>query len=331
MKAVATGDQVKALVKSHADGDDPQFYAVAMQVAANAARKGHSKFAQELRDLVSELRQQSHSQAQLAPVVAITQPRGELASLMNVTYPDVRLSDLVLTDETQKALNTIIIEQRQKDKLAQYGLEPTRRILFTGPPGTGKTSSAKAIAGELKLPLFSIRLESVLTKFMGETAAKLRLVFDALSETRGVYFFDEVDALASERANSNDVGEIRRVLNSFLQFLEEDTSDSLVLAATNHPALLDSAIFRRFDKFIDFDIPDSHQRKSIIRNSLALFDLSEILWAPLIESCSGLSHSDIVKGAESAAKHAVIFNNSNILTDNLVDELTKRSMIKETR
>lgn len=328
VRAMATGDQVKALVKSHADGDDPQFYAVAMQVAANAARKGHSKFAQELRDLVSELRQQSHSNAQLAPVVAITQPRGELASLMNVSYPDARFSDLVLSDDTREALDNILVEQRQKDKLARYGLTPTHRMLFTGPPGTGKTSSAKAIAGELKLPLFSIRLESVLTKFMGETAAKLRLVFDALSETRGVYFFDEVDALASERANSNDVGEIRRVLNSFLQFLEEDTSDSLIIAATNHPNLLDAAIFRRFDKFINFDIPDSDQRKYVIENCLALFDLSGILWAPLIESCKGLSHSDIVKGAESAAKRAVLFNESNILTDELVDELTKRSLIK---
>lgn len=232
---MATNDQVKALVKSHADGDDSQFYSVAMQVAAKAARRGHAKSAQELRDLVTELRRETHAKAKLAPVLAISQPRGELASLVTVSYPDVRFNSLVLSEDIRKRLKNVIVEQRQRDKLARYNLQPVRRLLFTGPPGTGKTSSAKALAGELKLPLFSIRLEAILTKFMGETAAKLRIIFDALLENKGVYFFDEVDAIAGERTSQNDVGEIRRVLNSFLQFLDEDTSESVIVAATNHP------------------------------------------------------------------------------------------------
>lgn len=108
--------------------------------------------------------------------------------------------------------------------LARHGLRAAGRLLLTGPPGTGKTSTARVIAGELGLPLFSVRLDTIITKYMGETAAKLRLIFDALIDTRGVYLFDEVDALAGDRAAPNDVGEIRRVLNSFLQFLEEDSS-----------------------------------------------------------------------------------------------------------
>ena len=224
---MATNDQLKALVVSHADGDDSQFYSVAMQVAAKAARSGQSKFAQELRDLVDDLRQKGVTSTRVASVVAVTQPRGELGSLLTVSYPDARLSDLALSDSLGDQLRQVLLEQRQRDELARHGLRPARRLLLIGSPGTGKTSTARVIAGELGLPLFAIRLDSIITKFMGETAAKLRLVFDALVETRGVYLFDEVDALAGDRAAPNDVGEIRRVLNSFLQFLEEDDSDSV--------------------------------------------------------------------------------------------------------
>ena len=324
---MATSDQVKALVRSHADGDDPQFYAVAMQVAAKAARKGHSKFAQELRDLVVELRQKEKAEAQLAPVVSITRPRGELASLMTVSHPNVRFVDLALNSEVQTKLNAVVIEQRQRGLLAKHGLRPVCRLLFTGPPGTGKTSSAKAIASELGLPLFTIRLDSVLTKFMGETAAKLRLVFDALAETRGVYFFDEVDALASERASNNDVGEIRRVLNSFLQFLEEDTSDSVIIAATNHPRLLDSAVFRRFDRFIAFDLPSDNEIKLVIKNRLALFDLSKVDWAPVLTAAHGLSHSEITTAVENAAKQTVLSGKQVVTTEGLAMEFKERSML----
>lgn len=177
--------------------------------------------------------------------LAWRQPRGELGSLLTVTYPAARLSDLVLSDDLAGRLRHVLLEQRQRDMLARHGLVPARRVLLIGPPGTGKTSTARVLAGELGLPLFSIRLDTIITKFMGETAAKLRLVFDALIETRGVYLFDEVDALAGDRAAANDVGEIRRVLNSFLQFLEEDASESVIVAATNHPRLLDNALLRR--------------------------------------------------------------------------------------
>jgi len=148
---------------------------------------------------------------------------------------------------------------------------------MTGPPGTGKTSTARVVAGELGLPLFTVRLDALMTKYMGETAAKLRLVFDQLSDVRGVYLFDEVDALAAERSLGNDVGEIRRVINSFLQFLEEDLSDSIVLAASNHSGLLDRAFFRRFDVTLDFDLPDDAGVRELIVDRLALMRTSNLV------------------------------------------------------
>lgn len=323
-QAVATNDQLKALVKSHADGDDPQFYAVAMQVAAKAARSGQSKFAQDLRDLVEDLRQRSDVSSRVASVVPVTQPRGELSSLLTVSYPDARLGDLVLSDDLDERLRHVLLEQRQRDTLARHGLRPARRLLLIGPPGTGKTSTARVLAAELGLPLFAIRLDTIITKFMGETAAKLRLIFDALVETRGVYLFDEVDALAGDRAAANDVGEIRRVLNSFLQFLEEDTSESVIVAATNHPQLLDNALYRRFDTVMDFTLPDDVSARTVIRNRLALFHISNLSWPRVLGAARGLSHAEISTAAENAAKRSVLAGRTRVLTGDLVSALEER-------
>lgn len=321
---MATNDQFKALVKSHADRDDPQFYSVAMQVAAKAARAGQDKFARELRDMVDGLRKRDLASSRVASVVPVLQPRGELASLLTVSYPDARIADLVLSEDLSERLHHVLHEQRQRDVLSRHGLSPVRRLLLIGPPGTGKTSTARVIAGELGLPLFAIRLDTIITKFMGETAAKLRLIFDALVETRGVYLFDEVDALAGDRAAANDVGEIRRVLNSFLQFLEEDPSESIIVAATNHPQLLDNALLRRFDTVMDFALPDADSVRAVIRNRLATFRTSTLSWKRVTEAAYGLSHAEIAVAAENAAKRTVLSGRTQIRTDDLISALNDR-------
>lgn len=323
---MATADQLKALIRSHADGDDTRFYAIAIQVAAQAARSGHSKLAQELRDLVDRMKERASA---VEPVsgqrpTPMVQPRGELAGLLTVRYPTTRLANMVLGDELRGRLERVLTEQRQRERLREHGFAPLRKLMLVGPPGTGKTMTAAALAGELGLPLFNIQLDGVITKFMGETAAKLRLVFDAIASTRGVYLFDELDALGGERAAKNDVGEIRRVLNSFLQFLEQDQSDSLLLGATNHAALLDRALFRRFDAVLDYKLPTEALAAQVMRDRLGMLDTSSLDWDSMAKLAEGLSHAELAMACDQAAKNTILEYATAVRASELVLALEER-------
>jgi SpoVK/Ycf46/Vps4 family AAA+-type ATPase len=266
---MASADQFKALLRSFIDRDDAQFLSIAMQVAAHEAKRGHGKLAEEIKEMIDLAKGRRAGRELLAgrEPTPIARPRGELASLVSVTYPHDTLAMMVTSDTVRERLLRIIREQRHFQQIRDHGLSPRRRLLLTGPPGTGKTLTASVLAGELNLPLFLVRLEGLISKFLGETAAKLRLIFDAVRDTRGVYLFDEFDAIASQRGMINEVGEIRRVLNSFLQFIDHEDSNSLIVAATNHPELLDHAVYRRFD---DGSRPDCAFRKVDIRDARRL-------------------------------------------------------------
>ncbi len=327
---MAKAEQIKALIRCHAEGDDKRFYAVAMQVASQAARSGHGNFAQELRDLVDKAKTQSKAAASSgAPrPVPLAQPRGELAGLLTVGYPKTRLSDMALSEGLAERLGRVIREQRQRERLRSHGFSPLRKLLLIGPPGTGKTMTASALAGDLGQPLFTIQLDGLITKFMGETAAKLRLVFEAIAETRGVYLFDEFDALGSQRGNGNDVGEIRRVLNSFLQFLELDDSDSLVIGATNHVGLLDQALFRRFDAVFDYELPTRDIATEVMKARLSLLETTAVDWEAALKSAEGLSHAELTRACEQAAKDALLRDTTELKTGGLVAALDERRMMR---
>lgn len=327
VKTMAKAEQIKALINSHADGDDARFYAVAMQVAAQAARSGRGNFAQEIRDLVDKAKAQSAGGPSGRPV-AIAQPRGELAGLLSVRYPKTRFTDMALSRDISEQLDRVIREQRQRERLRSHGFSPSRKLLLSGPPGTGKTMTAAALAGELGLPLFSIQLDGLITKFMGETAAKLRMVFEAISQTRGVYLFDEFDALGSQRGNGNDVGEIRRVLNSFLQFLEADDSDGLIIGATNHVDLLDQALFRRFDMVVEYALPTPALAMEVMKSRLALLDCKALDWKELSAAADGLSHAELTRACEDAAKDALLSDTTKLTTSGLKSALKSRQNLR---
>jgi SpoVK/Ycf46/Vps4 family AAA+-type ATPase len=292
---MTTARHLVTLLKSHIAGDEDRFLATAMQLAAHEARQGHGKLAQELKELVDAAKAKEPGMGREARPVPLVQPKGELATLLNARYPDLRLGDMILPDSMRVRLERVLSEQRQQHNLHEHGLHPRRKLLLIGPPGSGKTMTAAALAGELHLPLFTIVLDGLITKFMGETAAKLRLVFDAMQATRGVYFFDEFDAIGARRGERQDVGEIRRVLNSFLQFLEQDESHGLIIAATNHPELLDKALFRRFDDVIEYAVPDVVLAEALLRARLDRFDTHGLSWREASEQAVGLSQAEIVR------------------------------------
>lgn len=321
---MATADQVKALIRSHADGDDTRFYSIAMQVAAQAARSGHARFAHELRELVDTAKTNGRLNVSQAKPVPVVQPRGELAGLLSVGYPKDRLADMVLDEPVRRKVERVLTEQRNRDRIAAHGLRPLRKLLLTGAPGTGKTMTAGVLAGELGLPLFAIQLDGLITKFLGETAAKLRLIFDAIQQTRAVYLFDEFDALGGDRASRNEVGEIRRVLNSFLQFIERDESDSLILGATNHPQLLDRALFRRFDVVIEYSLPSFAVAEDVMRRRIALLDTSSVNWSEVVGASEGLSHAELTRACDQAAKNAILGHSTSVSTQFLLEALAER-------
>jgi SpoVK/Ycf46/Vps4 family AAA+-type ATPase len=323
---VPTAAQVKALIRSHAEGDEERFYSIALQVAAEAARQGHGRFAQELRDVVDTARSRGTvtSPRQRVRPVPMIQPRGELAGLLSAAYPKTRLADMAVSLDTRRRLERVLTEQRQRAQLLSHGLHPQRKLLLVGPPGTGKTMTASALAGELSLPLFSIQLHSLITKYLGETAAKLRLIFDEIQQTRAVYLFDEFDALGTDRATRNEVGEIRRVLNSFLLFIETDESDSVIVAATNYPALLDRALMRRFDAVIRYTLPDKAVALQVLKSRLALLKSTKLSWAAVQKAATGLSHAELARASETAVKNAIIAHRGHLETSEVVQALKER-------
>jgi SpoVK/Ycf46/Vps4 family AAA+-type ATPase len=300
-----SADQLKALLKAYAQGDDAQFHSIAMQIAAGEAQAGHGKLAEELRNLIDKARVRVPS-AGPSPI-PIARPRGEVADLLTVSYPNTRLDDLVLSSHTRKILERVIREHKTIRDLRAHGLAPRKKLMLVGPPGTGKTMTASAIAGELALPLFTVRLDRLITRYMGETAAKLRLVFDAIAQTRAVYLFDEFDSIGSERGLANDVGEIRRVVNSFLQMVEHDNSDSIIIAASNHPTLLDRALFRRFDDIVRYALPTQEEITAVLKAKTAgVQTTAPLQWSKLGLRARGLSYADITRATEDALKHAII-------------------------
>jgi len=299
---MATAEQLKVLIRSHFDGDQDRFTTIALQVAAHEARQGHTDVANDIRQLVD----QAKSSARILPI------HKELDDLILASDPALRLCDLVVPTGQRKRLERVLREYRQQERLRAHGMTCRRKLLFTGPPGTGKTMSATVLAGELHLPLFTVLMDRIVTKFMGETSAKLRQVFHVIGEVRGVYLFDEFDAIGAERALDNDVGEMRRVLNSFLQFIERDRSDSLVIAATNNLRLLDQALFRRFDDVLHYGLPSDEEAKHLITNRLGKFRPKTLPLAAIAKDAETLSHAEIAQACDDAIKEAILADKSSV-------------------
>lgn len=323
---MAAAEQIKSLIKSFSEGDDARFYSTAMQIAASEAKKGHTAFADELRKLIDRAKEERGvSRFNVQKTIPIASPRGELSDLLEVFYPKVKLKDMILTPELANSLNRIVTEHRKFEVLQQHNLHPRRKLLLIGRPGCGKTKTAQALACELGLAVFIVRLDGLITKFMGESISKLRLIFDAMQNTKGVYLFDEFDSIGSNRSYGNDVGEIKRVLNSFLLNIEKDDSHSIIIAATNLPEALDKALFRRFDDIIEYPLPGKEELSITFIRNLEGFKLSgENTLDHLIEAAKGMSYADVIRSCQEAIKEMLINGWDSISERSLMSFLSIR-------
>ncbi|ETA81252.1 AAA family ATPase [Youngiibacter fragilis] len=311
---MATIEQVKALIRAHFDSNDEKFKTVVLQIAAHEAKVGHTASAREIKDIIQNPKYLSKSK-----VVALN----NRLDILEQRFVNSTLSDLIVSTEIEDKIKRILNEYQKKDILRKNGLMNRSKILLAGDPGTGKTMTASVIANELYLPLYVIQFDKLITKYMGETSVKLRQVFDQIKEIRGVYLFDEFDAIGSDRSLDNDVGEMRRILNAFLQNLEADESYSIIIAATNNPSMLDKALFRRFDDVMEYKNPDNDQIKRLFKMKLHGKALNDIFSDEVYKKASGLNHADIVKACEDAVKYSIL-EDTTITKDILMNFIQDR-------
>ncbi|SFU60695.1 ATPase family associated with various cellular activities (AAA) [Pustulibacterium marinum] len=313
---MAAAEKIIALLKSYGDNDESRFYSTAMQIAASEAKKGHVKLAQELKILIEDIKKQRNTESlntAKTRILHVNEAQKELHDLLELHRSNISLKNMVLNEEVSESLYRIIHEQRKYDQLLQHNLQPRKKLLLVGPPGCGKTMTAKALAGELKIPLFLIRLDGLISRYMGESIAKLKLIFDSMYQHRAVYLFDEFDSIGANRNYGNDVGEIKRVLNSFLMNIEKDESTSIIIAATNLPESLDKALFRRFDDIIQYPLPSKEEIMKLLKTQLKGYKgIDDNYLLELADISIGLSYADISNACKDAIKEMIVFGENEI-------------------
>jgi len=265
---MARSDLIIDLVKAGVQGDDTALRATAEAIAADELAKKHSGVAERIsKALMTPPKSAANGHAR-AGGLKVRDGSGGIAR----KFPDRPMTDLYLNRVVRSACDELIEEQRRADVLRASGLEPRHRVLLVGPPGNGKTSLAESLAYELALPLFTVRYDAVVTSYLGETAQRLRRLFDFVRTEPCVLFFDEFDAIGKERGDLHETGEIKRVVTTLLLQLDDLPSYCVLVGATNHPELLDRATWRRFELKLEIGRPSDDAMTEYFSDRLKEFD-----------------------------------------------------------
>ncbi len=312
---MASSELIQELIRAHVDHNDQRFRTVALQLAAREARAGHRLVAGRIRDLLDEAAvPRDRPEPRPTP---IARPTDELRTVLSVSYPHEKLADIVMEGSIAETLPRVLEEHRSRAALEQSGLQPRRRLLLYGPPGCGKTLCASVLAGELGLPLLRVRIETLFSRYLGETASMLTAIFEEMTRVRGVFLFDEFDALGRARFSSSDVGEISRVVSTFLQLVDADESGSLIVAATNGVQEVDPATFRRFDDVVELPLPTEDALARLLRLRTTGHKTSAKGIRDLADQLSGLSFAEADRVVTEARKTMVLAGRKRLTRDDL--------------
>lgn len=326
---MASGKLLRQLFKGVAQGNEESFRLAAEQIIQEEREKHHHLLANDLQRIlqsgVPELVGDNMRTTSVRPSdIPKDTERG--LPLLEVRVPCRFLVDVVLSDQNKSMVEEVILEQDRDEVLRSHGLRPKSKLLFCGPPGCGKSLTAEVIAGELSMELIVIRFDAVVSSYLGETAANLRKVFEFIEKGRFVALFDEFDAIAKEREDEAEHGELKRVVNSFLQMFDSYRGRSILIAATNHEGMLDRALWRRFDEIFFFDRPNAEQIRRLLELKLrsSEYDLPTDS-RDFHQHMEGLSHADIERVVIQAIKQTILKGRKTVDKDIFEDALKRET------
>jgi len=320
---MSSSELIKELFLSFNNKDTDAFMQTAREYIEREKRKKHNIVAKELeKALFSSNTSNSFSERRFKSPIPRDSEKG--FPLLEIQHYEECFDSLVLKDETKEQLEQIVREFKDADILATYNLSYKKKVLFCGKPGTGKTFSAKIISSALNIPLVYIRFDAIISSYLGETATNLRKVFDFIENGTWIVLFDEFDIIGKNRDDYHEHGEIKRVVNNFLQMLDNFKGDSILLAATNHQNILDPAIWRRFDDVIYYDLPNAKTRQSLFENNIcSLKRDKDIKLENVSKLTEGLSPADIKMITEEAMKLSIIKSQNSLSMKNIEDAVAK--------
>lgn len=313
-----TSRQLKKLFQAFKERNDDAFYKAAEALIADELAANHHSLAQELQQTLGrrELKQITHNGLKLIP-----KDRRSGEELVILEEISIDSTKIVFNPETEAKIVRVLDEHRKRHQLGKYGYLPKTKLLFWGPPGCGKTFTAKYLAYELGIPIAVLRLSAVISSFLGDTASHLQRVFNLANTTPMVLLLDEVDAVGKNRDDPNDVGELKRVVNSLLQAMDSvDSSKSIIIAASNHQYLIDPALWRRFDDLIEFPLPSKMEREIYLQRILngVHFDGSIEYIA---KNMSSLSYADIEHITVEAIKTMILEDRERLQSQDISEQL----------
>lgn len=329
---MASGEDLLQLFEVFKSQDQEKFTKVAFDIIKQEEKKNHNLLVEKLKKIIYSPSNNIYTNStNHSSIGKIPQDKDNGLNLLNLKLPNNNIQDVILKKNTKEKIDNIILENKKKDLLNSYGLTPKKKILFCGPPGCGKTLTVETISTLLDIPILYTKFDAVVSSYLGETATNLSKIFNYAENGRWLIFFDEFDAIGKSRDNTDEHGELKRVVNTFLQLMDNFQSDSLIFAATNYEKLIDNALWRRFDEVVYFGLPSKTEIKRFLKSKFKQFKC-EVDFNDFLNELVGLSFADIDRICIDSIKRSVLQNfdyvSYEIFEKILKDELKRLKLIK---